>query len=143
MNKTAAESKLRAFAVFDNDRTQGAIVFAESATDAKGIAFGNEYWDGIEYLDLRAERTKDADKYALQHGRGVLDWEKNVRTYYELGWHGYEENESCVCCGLYQFEEIPESFCEETDEGILCKSCRDQEAAEIAQASAQQAAGQQ
>lgn len=55
---------LKAYAVTEMvHREAGKLVFAESATEAKTLAFKDEIFANIDYTDLRATRAKFADNH--------------------------------------------------------------------------------
>lgn len=75
------------------------LVYAETARKARQIAGDAGYFD--KYIDIRAERLPEADKYAktfsgIENGPGILR---------ELGWH-YEGDLVCDCCGLYEMDGL-------------------------------------
>ena len=112
---------MKAWSVMDRENECGCIVFAETRGKARAAAMGCAGLDLSEWNEVEVLRLPDLD--GKRDAPCVLDWEKDGRIYYEAGWW-VEGAPSCDCCGLYQYDEIPESrVTETTDEGCLCAAC--------------------
>lgn len=130
-----AMNNLKAYKVTDEDHEVCAVVFAETANRAKYACVGHSWFDWYEYIDLRATRLKDVDDQAEKFGFGMIgdrsDVDNNTEAYRvmrSLGWYELEGNlDECGICGLYAWEDLPESqLVEVTEDGIddyICKGC--------------------
>ncbi len=115
------KSNVKAYGVFVSDYAYGVICFEESRNKARSRVHHMDGFD--EYIDIVATRRPTLD--GLRDQCCVLDWQRDVRVYYEAGWWPESERSNCDWCGLYYYEEIPESFCEETESGeMLCIICK-------------------
>lgn len=84
------------------------VVFAETAQDAKKIAFYTETCEYAAYIDIRVCRFPAMD--AHYHGRNEIDWyDMNDRTaLVELGWScewPSWECDTCACRKICRFGE--------------------------------------
>ncbi len=111
----------RAFTDF-NDRHE--IVFAETASKARSTALGLDGVSDAEFIEIKIARCKGFDQFfdgkCLYLNYNNIDVQKASR---EVGWWFGDGSASCGCCGLYQYDDLPESIVEETDEGDLCQEC--------------------
>jgi len=97
------------------------IVFAETRGKARSEAMQHEGFDCSEWKDVEVRRLPNLD--GIRNEQCALSWWKNARIYYEAGWRPQPETIGCDVCGLYEFDEFPESKVTETDDGMLCASC--------------------
>ena len=111
----------KAFACNNYDFPCGCIVFATSRGKARSIAAGQPGFEGLAWIEIEVQRIKAIDD--MCDTACVLDWHKDARTYYEQGWSPEEGAASCDCCGLYQYDEFPESTVKETEDGDMCLAC--------------------
>lgn len=126
-------NKLRAFVIRDALADEGTIlIFARSPNRAKYLALGRDWFEYSEYKDLRARREKRADKFVYKFGEGELPYSpESDRILRNLGWYpGYREAETCIECGLYEWEAVPESRLHYVPEGVelICNACDEREA---------------
>lgn len=99
----------------------GYIVFAATRGKARAAAIGCAGMEGAKWKDVQVGRLHYLD--GKKDRECVLSWEKDTRIYYEAGWWPVDGAPSCDCCGLYEYEEFPESRVTETDDGALCAAC--------------------
>ena len=118
---------MKAWSVMDYVAECGYIVFAETRGKARADAISCAGMDCSEWLDVEVRRLPDLDE--KRDAPCVLDWDKDGRIYYEAGWYPEAGAPSCDCCGLYHYDEFPESHVIDTDEGDMCAACRSIEGA--------------
>ena len=113
---------MKAWSVNDYNAECGYIVFAETRGKARSLAMGEAGLDTSEWTDVEVRRMKTLDGRRTEEC--VLDWQKDVRIYYEAGW--YESPDSCSCshCERHEYQSLPESKVTETSDGqFLCVAC--------------------
>jgi hypothetical protein len=84
---------------------------------------GIEGFDDLEWTDSCVAITRMKELDGKKTNPCVLDWKENARIYYEAGWYPEEGAPCCACCGLHEYDEFPESYVKETDEGDMCEAC--------------------
>jgi len=119
---------MKAWSVMDYGAECGYIVFAETRGKARAAAMGCAGLDCSEWNDVEVRRIPKLD--GKRNAPCVLDWEKDGRIYYEAGWYPIDGAPSCDCCGLFEYDEFPESRVTETDDGFMCAACIAHEARE-------------
>lgn len=112
---------MKAWGCMDYNAECGVIVFAETRGKARSIAKGCAGLEDSEWCDIEVRRIKSLDGERTE--AGDLDWHKDERLYYEAGWYAEDGARSCDCCGLYEYDSIPESTIAETEEGDICAAC--------------------
>lgn len=117
-----SKSKLLAFAVINDEEESSVLVFVESASRAKSIAFNHHDWiDTQAFVDLSALRVKFADKYADRE-RMVGFSPADQRIYWLTGWSN--DDPMCVRCGRYEWDDVLESKTRKGNDGeSVCASC--------------------
>lgn len=106
------------------------VVFADTRSQAKTIAHGSEWFCPADYIDLRAIRAPKWDDL-FDHcgpGRARFDDPVVIRRAREMGWHEYDGSyQKCEICGLYEWEELPESKINgKPGEPLICAACTGQ-----------------
>lgn len=104
------------------------VVFAENASKARSLAFGLDGLQDVEFIEIRINRAKEFDRF-YDGERCYLNW-MNIdvqRAARREGWWISDCWSTCDCCGLYVFDDLPESQLELTDDGELCLECRNLE----------------
>lgn len=117
------KGKLKAYIVTSQWNENGdLIIWAESSGKAKASAINSWEFDTCDYIDLRAKRIKDFDKYA--------DSKKvPIEELLERGWWFYCDN--CGCENL-TIEDVQNGEAFITDKensneiqgGIICAECK-------------------
>jgi hypothetical protein len=121
------EEQLRCFSVTANDCESSVLVITSTASKAKSMALGIHCFEDIEWVDLRATRSPEADYLVETMGEKILDdsSEATQRAMWTLGWYKIDESyESCESCDRYPWDNVPESQLEETEDGPVCAECR-------------------
>jgi hypothetical protein len=121
------EEQLKCFTITANDCDASVLVITTTASKAKSMALGTHCLEDIEWIDLRATRSPEADYLGELMGEKVLDdcGEATQRAMWALGWFKLDEGyEACESCNRYPWDGIPESQLEETEEGPVCAECR-------------------
>lgn len=121
---------LKAYMVTSDQHEPCAVAFAETANKAKLHVLGSGWFDGYEYIELRATRLKHIDDEAENFGPGMVsDSIEAQRLMRSLGWYEMEGTfEECHVCQLYPWEELPESqLTEVADDEYICKGCQEAE----------------
>lgn len=116
-------NELKAFNVTGYDHEIHYVIFAETANKAKMIGHGEWGLCNYDYIDLRATRLKDLDCRAGEFGsRALPDGEIGSRIMRGVGWYQYDSDylDECKLCGLYQWDDVPES---EIGENGICVEC--------------------
>jgi len=101
----------------------GYIVFAETRSQAKSMVMGNAGFESVEWIDSGVSITRIKDLDGKKSESCILDWHTDARIYYEAGWWPEEGAPFCDECGLYEYDEFPESYISETEEAELCAEC--------------------
>ena len=118
---------MKAYSVTTEHSEASLLVFAASVGRAKALAHHSEWLSDAEFTDLRAKREPAADKFAGQfEGDTVLDGgtPPESRIMRELGWYEVEgDTQPCEYCGLYPWDDIPESLLQEKGDVVLCREC--------------------
>ncbi|MFA7333498.1 MAG: hypothetical protein WC130_04300 [Kiritimatiellia bacterium] len=112
---------MKSWGCCDYEAECGCIVFAETRGKARAEAMRHEGFDCSDWADVEVRRLPKLD--GLRDTPCALCWTKDARIYYEAGWRGQAEDPVCEVCGLYEYEEFPESHVTETDDGMMCASC--------------------
>lgn len=112
---------MKAWGCMDYDAECGVIVYAETRGRARSLAMTTDGLDTSDWNNVEVRRVKELD--GKRPFGTVLDWYKDVRLYWEACWYQEWGTSSCDECGRFQYEEIPESEIEETDDGNICKAC--------------------
>lgn len=108
-----------------SDSVEAAVLaFAESAGRAKVFALSRSSWFAhSDFVDLKANRVKKLDGrfpagYVTPDAPGPEDW-RALRDagFYELD----REGPACRTCGLNEFQELPESILDDSDQCAGCK----------------------
>lgn len=91
---------MKAYKAWDNGAVElySTVVFAESAKEAKKIAFTTDVCENAEYIDVRVLRLPEMDKH--YRGRSEINWddEEGRRALVELGWRCFETSWECDTC---------------------------------------------
>jgi hypothetical protein len=122
---------MKAWAVSDYDAEVGVIVFAETDGKAKSLAKGHEGFEYSDWTDLSVRRVEKLD--GKKESECVADWTADARMYYESGFFPEDGAPMCDWCGLYEYDEFPESrvtdWGDADDEARVCAACVEHERA--------------
>ena len=92
---------MKAYKAWDSEAAEdcSTVVFAETARQAKVIAFGTETCEGANYTDIRVRRFPEMD--GLDRGRSEIDWydAEDRQALVTLGWSCLETSWECDTCG--------------------------------------------
>ena len=111
---------MKAWSVTEKEEGLGVIVFAETRSKAKTLGRTSAGLDEADWVYISATRMPELD--GLKEESCVLDWSENVRIYWNAKWYSDIDNMRCCDdCGRYWYEDIPESF---IDESGICVDCQ-------------------
>lgn len=115
---------MKAYRAFADDVETHEIVFGETAGKARSAAHGMAGLCDAEFIDIRIQRLPEFDKFYT--GKcSVLGWDnpEAQRLMRNRGWWVSENFNSCGACGLYEFDDLPESHIDDSDECVECRNC--------------------
>jgi hypothetical protein len=116
----------RAWAAQNGRTGIGHIVYATTRGKARYLGLlADEFADPWDFVTFRVRRIPELDDdNPLAR---VLDPIEHARVYYEQGWWASEGAIMCDECGRYEYDDIPESRCEENQDTCewVCRACRD------------------
>lgn len=97
---------MKAWTVRGIDSDYATVVFAETAGKAKAIAVGTDACEDYDYLDIRAHRFKEMDKF--YRGKREMDWynDEDRIALVKTGWYCLDPYEwECKECVAREFCE--------------------------------------
>lgn len=104
---------MKAYKAWDEYNSEGysTVVFAESASKAKAIAFHSEACEDARFVDIRVRRLPEMDGH--DRGRSEIDWydPEDRKALVALGWSCIDaswECDTCECksaCSQWEAEE--------------------------------------
>ena len=89
----------RAYYAYEKGMDCATIVFAETPSQAKQIAWTCDCCENAEYIDIRVRRMPEADK--LYKGAAEIDWydaETRITLVQDFGWSCFEPSFECDTC---------------------------------------------
>ena len=96
---------LKAYKAWDTRSLEpvSTVIFAESAREAKKIAFGTDACENADYINVRVNRFPQMDKH--YKGRPEVDWYdmEARKELVSLGWMCLETSEECSTCPAKNF----------------------------------------
>jgi len=116
---------IKAWSCCDDMAECGYIIFTTSRSMAHAIAIGLPGFDCSEWNNIRVVRLPAMD--GKRDCDCVLDWSTDAREYYEAGWWPMDGSVECEFCGLFEYEQFPESRVTEREDGNICAACMEQE----------------
>lgn len=90
------------------------LCYVETRNQALSKCLNTEQLDSIDYIDLRARRCKEADKWA-DDGNTYEDDRDRLRS---LGWWCEEGSNCCDTCGLHDWSDGKDP------DQVVCGWCR-------------------
>lgn len=109
-----------------NQECLGCIVFAPDRSSAIRWArkYESDCFAYCEYHEIQCRRIPSIDH--MQQHEGIVPWNRkreSMEIYRTAGWFPEDAGcRFCDCCGLYEFEELPESMLDEDD---ICRECQE------------------
>jgi hypothetical protein len=124
-------SGLKAWCVRSATDEYTTLVFAPTRNKARSLARSLEAFCDADWVDLRAKREPEADKYVAQfcaypsEGFAIeCRTTAECRVMRELGYFEVDADSApCDECGLHQWSLVPESCIYEYHKGAFCKQC--------------------
>lgn len=91
---------MKAYKAWDNDAAEdySTVVFANTAKEAKKIAFHSETCEDARFIDIRVQRFPEMDDH--DRGRDEIDWYdmEDRKALVALGWACIETSWECDTC---------------------------------------------
>lgn len=120
-------SSLKGYRVEWSHSEHDIYVIAESVSKAKSLAQCHDWMCDAEWTELCVTRAPELDPHVELFGKCVVNdscrGAEKAKVLHGLGWWPEEGASHCGGCGLYQWDEIPESYIDDNDE---CVECREQ-----------------
>lgn len=104
----------RAYFVQEIDAEYGLAVVAESSKEAKKIAYGNDWLEDVEWIDMRVKWKKEVD--ASKFEIGIMD----LHLALKLGVYSHVDYSDCPKC---KAKDVNLYY----DNGFFCSKCEDDE----------------
>lgn len=91
---------MKAYKAWDSEAVENysTVVFAETARQAKVIAFGTETCEDANYTGIRVRRFPEMDGH--DRGRSEIDWydPEDRKALVAIGWSCFETSWECDTC---------------------------------------------
>lgn len=105
-NEDAISRAVKAYRAYDAAYPEhgSTVVFAENRGKAKAVASESDNFDGCDYINIRVQRFKEADK--LYKGQSEIDWyDDDTRIFMvrDMGWTCLETSLECDGCAAKAF----------------------------------------
>ena len=116
---------MKAYRAYTVDGETHEVVFAETASKARSTAFGSDGLGDAEFIEIKVARCKEFDQFfdakCLFLKYDNIDVQRAARI---AGSCFSEDFSCCDWCGLYQYDDLPESQLGLINESDVCLECR-------------------